>query len=308
MPQDKINAYMTLYTALVTISTVAAPMVPFLTESIYQNLVRNLDKDAPLSIHLCDFPEVEESFIDKELEENMEEVLKCVVFGRAARNTSNIKNRQPIANMFIKSDKVLPEFFVDIIKDELNIKNVEFKDDMSAFSTYTFKPQLKTVGPKYGKIVGGIRQYLADLEDGNAAYASLKADGALKFEIDGQAVELTEEDLLIDVAESGDYATFGDNSVTVVIDTKLTPELIEEGFVREIISKVQSMRKEADFEVTDRINLYIDNNDNISKIVVDNDDKIKDAVLADHIMLGKMAGFTKEWNINGETVTFGVAR
>ena len=179
---------------------------------------------------------------------------------------------------------------------------------MSAFSTYTFKPQLKTVGPKYGKIVGGIRQYLADIEDGNAAFATLKAEGSLKFEIDGQAVELTEDDLLIDVAESGNYATFGDNSVTVVIDTKLTPELIEEGFVREIISKVQSMRKEADFEVTDRITLYIDNNDNISKVVIDNDEKIKDAVLADHIILGKMAGFTKEWNINGETVIFGVAR
>ena len=308
MEQDKINAYMTLYNAIVTICKVAAPMIPFMTESIYQNLVRNVDKNAPESIHLCDYPEVNEAYIDTELEKYMGEVLAIKTFGSAARNAANIKNRQPIANMYVKADTKLDEYYIDIIKDELNIKNVEFKDDMSAFSTYTFKPQLKTVGPKYGKIVGGIRQYLADLEDGNAAYASLKADGALKFEIDGQAVELTEEDLLIDVAESGDYATFGDNSVTVVIDTKLTPELIEEGFVREIISKVQSMRKEADFEVTDRINLYIDNNDNISKIVVDNDDKIKDAVLADHIMLGKMAGFTKEWNINGETVTFGVAR
>ena len=283
-------------------------MIPFMTESIYQNLVKNVDADAPESIHLCEYPEVHEEFIDTELEKYMGEVLAIKTFGSAARNAANIKNRQPIANMYVKADTKLDEYYIDIIKDELNIKNVEFKDDMSAFSTYTFKPQLKTVGPKYGKIVGGIRQYLADIEDGNVAFATLKAEGSLKFEIDGQAVELTEDDLLIDVAESGDYATFGDNSVTVVIDTKLTPELIEEGFVREIISKVQSMRKEADFEVTDRITLYIDNNDNISKVVIDNDEKIKDAVLADHIILGKMAGFTKEWNINGETVIFGVAR
>ena len=308
MEQDKINAYMTLYTAIVTICKAAAPMIPFLTESIYQNLVRNVDKDAPISIHLCDYPAVDEEMIDAELEKAMQEVLGIKTFGSAARNAANIKNRQPIANMYVKADEKLNEFYVDIIKDELNIKNVEFKDDMSDFSSYAFKPQLRTVGPKYGKIVGGIRQYLADIEDGNAAYAQLKADGALKFEIDGQAVELTEEDLLIDVVESGDYVTFGDNQITVVIDTKLTPELIEEGFVREIISKVQSMRKEAGFEVTDRITLYIDNNEKIAEIVNGNDEKIKAAVLADHLMLGQMSGFTKEWDINGENVTFGVAK
>ncbi len=308
MEQDKINAYMTLYTALVTICKVSAPMVPFLTESIYQNLVRNVDKDAPISIHLCDYPEVDESMIDTELEKNMGEVLTIKTFGSAARNTANIKNRQPIANMYIKADTELSEFYTDIIKDELNIKNIEFKDDLSSFSTYTFKPQLKTVGPKYGKLLNGIREYLTNIEDGNAAYASLKSEGALKFEVNGEPVELAEEDLLIDVAESGDYVTFGDNNVTVVIDTKLTPELIEEGFVREIVSKVQSMRKEAGFEVTDRINFYLDNNEKLSEIVVNNDDKIKSAVLADHIFIGKMAGFTKEWNINGETVILGVSK
>ena len=308
MEQDKINAYMTLYTALVTICKVAAPMVPFLTESIYQNLVRNVDKDAPISIHLCDYPEVDESMIDTELEKNMGEVLTIKTFGSAARNTANIKNRQPIANMYIKADTELSEFYTDIIKDELNIKNIEFKDDLSSFSTYTFKPQLKTVGPKYGKLLNGIREYLTNIEDGNAAYASLKSEGALKFEVNGEPVELAEEDLLIDVAESGDYVTFGDNNVTVVIDTKLTPELIEEGFVREIVSKIQSMRKEAGFEVTDRINFYLDKNEKLSEIVINNDDKIKSAVLADNIFIGKMAGFTKEWNINGEKVILGVSK
>ncbi|MBO4863758.1 MAG: isoleucine--tRNA ligase [Eubacterium sp.] len=308
MEQDKINAYMTLYTSIVTICKIAAPMVPFLTESIYQNLVRNVDKDAPISVHLCDYPEVDESMIDADLEKAMQEVLTIKTFGSAARNAANIKNRQPIANMYVKADTKLDDFYIDIVKDELNIKNVEFRDDMSSFSSYSFKPQLKTVGPKYGKLVGGIRQYLGDIEDGNKAYASLKSEGALKFEIDGQPVELTEEDLLIDVVESGNYATFGDNNVTVVIDTNLTPELIEEGFVREIISKVQSMRKEAGFEVTDRITLYIDKNDKISEIITANDEKIKAAVLADEIRLGEMSGFTKQWDINGEEVTFGVEK
>jgi isoleucyl-tRNA synthetase len=283
-------------------------MVPFLTESIYQNLVRNVDKDAPISIHLCDYPEVDESLIDTELEKAMQEVLTIKTFGSAARNAANIKNRQPIANMYVKADTKLDDFYIDIVKDELNIKNVEFKDDMSAFSSYAFKPQLKTVGPKYGKIVNAIRTYLADIEDGNAAYAELKEKGVLSFEVEGQTVELAEEDLLIEVVESGDFVTFGDNNVTVVIDTNLTPELIEEGFVREVISKVQSMRKEAGFEVTDRITLYIDNNDKISEIVTANDEKIKAAVLADHIILGRMSGFTKQWDINGEEASFGVAK
>ena len=308
MEQDKINAYMTLYTALVTICKVAAPMVPFLTESIYQNLVRNVDKDAPISIHLCEYPEVDESAIDVELENCMEAVLAIKTYGSAARNAANIKNRQPIANMYVKSDTELNQFYIDIIKDELNIKNVELTDDLSSFSSYTFKPQLRTVGPKYGKLLGGIKEYLSNIEDGNAAYAALKADGAMKFEVNGESVELTEEDLLIDVAESGDYATFGDNKYTVVIDTKLTPELIEEGFVREIISKVQTLRKEADFEVTDHITLYIVSGDKISEIVTKNADKIKSSVLADYIKLGSMAGFTKELDINGEEATFGVSK
>ena len=308
MEQDKINAYMTLYTALETVIKVAAPMVPFITESIYQNLVRNVKTDAPISVHLCDYPEVHEEYIDKDLEASMKEVLGIKTYGSAARNAVNIKNRQPVANLYIKADKKLDDYFIDIIKDELNIKNIEFKDDVSEFSSYTFKPQLRTVGPKYGKIVNGIREYLANIPDGNAAYAELKEKGALSFTVDGTDVELTEEDLLIEVAQSDDYVTFGDNFVTVVLDTKLTPELIEEGYVREIISKVQSMRKEADFEVTDRIELYMSGSEKLSQIVVRNDDKIKSAVLADHIMIGKMGGFTKEWNINGENVMLGVAR
>ena len=237
----------------------------------------------------------------------MDEVLKCVVFGRAARNTSNIKNRQPIANMFIKSEKTLPEFFVDIIKDELNIKNVEWKDDVSEFSTYTFKPQLRTVGPKYGKFLGGIKEYLANV-DGNKAMQTLKSEGVLKFTVNDTEIALAEEDLLIDVAKSDDYVTEGDNYVTVVLDTRLTPELIEEGYVREIISKIQSMRKEADFNVTDRIKVYAEGNDKIAGILAANAEVIKTAVLADELISGSAAGFIKDWNINGEDVKMGVAK
>jgi len=307
MPQDKINAYMTLYTALVTISQAAAPMIPFMTENIYQNLVRNIDKDAPLSIHLCDFPEVTEEFIDTDLEASMDEVLKCVVFGRAARNTANIKNRQPIGKMYIKANKVLSDYFVEIIEEELNIKKVEFCDDVSAFTSYSFKPQLKTVGPKYGKQLGGIREYLSNV-DGNKAMAELKANGAIKFDVNGTEVSLAEEDLLIDIAQTEGFVSEGDNYVTVVIDTNLTEELIEEGYVREIVSKIQSMRKEADFEVMDRISVYVDNSDKIFGVIERNADEIKEAVLADLIILGEMKGFTKEWNINGEHVTMGVAK
>ncbi len=307
MPQDKVNAYMTLYTALVTICQAAAPMIPFMTEDIYQNLVRNIDKDAPLSIHLCDFPEVVEEYIDKDLEASMEEVLKVVVFGRAARNTANIKNRQPIGTMYVKAEKELEACYTDIIKDELNIKNVVFKNDVSEFTSYTFKPQLKTVGPKYGKQLNGIREYLANV-DGNTAMGQLKSEGVLKFEVNGAEISLAEEDLLIDIAQTEGYVSEGDNYVTVVIDTNLTPELVEEGFVREIISKIQSMRKEADFQVTDRIYVYVDNNEKIQKIITGNADEIKEAVLADLIILGEMKGFTKEWNINGEPVIMGVAK
>ena len=266
MPQDKINAYMTLYTALVTLCKAAAPMIPFLTEDIYQNLVRTVDKNAPESIHLCDFPEVNESMIDPELEASMDEVLKVVVFGRAARNTANIKSRQPIANMYIKAAKTLDDYFVDILRDELNVKNVEFKEDLSAFTAYSFKPQLRTVGPKYGKHLNAIKEYLANV-DGNKAMSELKADGVIKFTADDTEIALAEEDLLIDVAKMDGYVTEGDNYVTVVIDTTLTPELIEEGYVREVISKIQTMRKDSDFQVTDRIKVYVTGNAKIAEVM-----------------------------------------
>ena len=309
MPQDKVNAYMTLYTALVTVSQAAAPMVPFITENIYQNLVRNIDSDAPISIHLCDFPEVQEELIDTGLEQAMDEVLKTVVFGRAARNTANVKNRQPLAAMYVKAPEALDAFYTDIIKDELNVKAVEFRDDVSGFTSYSFKPQLKTVGPKYGKLLGGIRSYLTD-SDGSALMAELKESGAIRFEVNGEAVELAEEDLLIETAQSADYVSEGDNTVTVVLDVRLTPELIEEGFVREVISKVQTQRKEADFEVTDRITLYISGNATLTDIVKKNEDQLKGAVLATDIVYDAPAAdaYTKEWDINKEHVTLGVAR
>ena len=305
MPQDKINAYMTLYTALVTVCKAAAPMIPFLTEDIYQNLVRTVDQTAPLSIHLCDFPVADEKMIDKNLETSMDEVLKIVVFGRAARNTANIKSRQPIGNMFIKAENVLDNYFVDIIRDELNIKEVSFKDDLSAFTSYSFKPQLRTVGPKYGKQLGGIREYLANVNS-SEAMAELKANGAIKFMVGDVEVSLAEEDLLIEVAKMEGFVTEGDNYVTVVIDTTLTPELIEEGFVREIISKIQTMRKEADFNVTDRINVYVSGNDKIAGIMEKNADEIKRVVLGENFVFGETVGEGKEWNINGEKVTLGV--
>ena len=307
MEQDKINAYMTLYTALVTICKAAAPMIPFMTEDIYQNLVRNIDKTAPESIHLCDFPAVHEEMIDQELEDKMDEVLKIVVMGRAARNAANIKNRQPIGKMFVKAPSALPEFYQEIIEDELNVKSVEFTDDVRAFTTYTFKPQLKTVGPKYGRQLGNIKKALSEV-DGNEAMDTLNEKGALTFDFDGTKVELTKDDLLIDMAQTEGYVSEGDNTVTVVLDTNLTPELIEEGFVREIISKIQTMRKEADFEVTDHISVYQDKNDKIAEILKAHEDDIKEEVLADQIILGQMGGFTKEWNINGEDVTLGVEK
>ncbi len=305
MPQDKINAYMTLYTALVTLCKAAAPMIPFLTEDIYQNLVRTVDKNAPESIHLCDFPEVNESMIDPELEASMDEVLKVVVFGRAARNTANIKSRQPIANMYIKAAKTLDDYFVDILRDELNVKNVEFKEDLSAFTAYSFKPQLRTVGPKYGKHLNAIKEYLANV-DGNKAMSELKADGVIKFTADDTEIALAEEDLLIDVAKMEGYVTEGDNYVTVVIDTTLTPELIEEGYVREVISKIQTMRKDSDFQVTDRIKVYVTGNAKIAEVMEKNADEIKRVVLGDAFVMDAACDNSKEWNINGEKVTIGV--
>ena len=307
MEQDKINAYMTLYTALVTVAKTAAPMIPFMTEDIYQNLVRNLDPTAPESIHLCDFPVANEQHIDKELEDNMEAVLKIVVIGRACRNTANIKTKQPIGKMYVKADFALSEYFVEIIEDELNVKSVEFTEDVSAFTSYTFKPQLRTVGPKYGKYLKQIQQTLASL-DGNQAMAKLKAEGALKLDNISDEVVLCEEDLLISMAQKEGYVSDSDGGVTVVLDTNLTPELIEEGMVREIISKLQTMRKEADFEVTDRIHVTYSGSDKVGEIFEKYGENIKTVVLADTVTEGTTDGYQKEWKINGETVLLGVQK
>jgi len=307
MEQDKINAYMTLYTALVTIAKAAAPMIPFMTEDIYQNLVRSVDASAPESIHLCDFPAVEESFIDKKLEQSMEDVLKAVVCGRACRNEATIKNRQPISKMYIKADVALDSFYQDIIKEELNVKEVVFTDDVRDFTSYTFKPQLRTVGPKYGKQLGGIQKALAGL-DGNAAMDELNEKGQLTFDIDGVTVELTKDDLLIDMAQKEGYVTQEDNKMTVVLDTNLTEELIEEGFVYEVISKIQTMRKEADFEVMDHIKVSINENDKLATIVEKNKEAIASKVLADEMTKGESFAISKSWNINGEEAVISIQK
>ena len=307
MEQDKINAYMTLYTALVTISKAAAPMIPFMTEEIYQNLVRSVDKDAIESIHLCDFPKVEEAWINKELEDDMEELLKIVVLGRAARNTANIKNRQPIGTMYIKADKEMGKFYTDIIADELNVKEVKFANDVESFISYSFKPQLRTVGPKYGKLLNGIRTALAEI-NGTEAMNELRSTGLLTLDIDGNKVELSEEDLLIETAQTEGYVTEADGDISVVLDTNLTPELIEEGFVREIVSKVQTMRKEAGFEVMDKIHIYAKDNDRILELMKNHKEEIMSEVLAEDMTLGTTDGYVKEWNINKEPVVLGVAK
>ena len=307
MEQDKINAYMTLYTALVTLCKAAAPMIPFMTEEIYQNIVRKVDEAAPESIHLCDYPAVNEDQIDAELEDNMDEVLKIVVMGRACRNTANIKNRQPIGQMFVKANQALPEFFADIVKDELNVKKVVFTDDVRSFTSYSFKPQLKTVGPKYGKLLGGIRQALPAL-DGNAAMDELNANGALKLDINGNEVVLTKEDLLIETAQMEGYVSEQNNDLTVVLDTNLTPQLVEEGFVRELISKIQTMRKEAEFEVMDKIRIFASGNETIGQILDKFREQIQNEVLAQSIELNMVQGYQKEWNINGEKVVLGVEK
>ncbi len=307
MEQDKINAYMTLYTALVTVSKVAAPMIPFMTEEIYQNLVRSVDKDAPESIHLCDYPAVNEQWIDEELENNMEDLLKVVVMGRACRNTANIKNRQPIGTMYVKASWTLPEYFQEIVEDELNVKKVIFTDNVEDFISYSFKPQLRTVGPKYGKHLGQIKQALASL-DGAKAMAEVRETGALKLAADGQEIVLLEEDLLIDTAQKEGYVTESDNEIAVVLDTNLTPELIEEGFVRELVSKIQTMRKEAGFEVTDRIHVYVKDSQKIESIIKAHESEIKGEVLAEEITFGTTSGYEKEWKINSEAVTMAVEK
>ena len=307
MEQDKINAYMTLYTALVTVAKCAAPMIPFMAEDIYRNLVCSIDASASESVHLCDFPVANEAWIDAELEKNMEAVLKIVVMGRACRNSANIKNRQPIGMMYVKAPETLPEFYTEIIEDELNVKKVTYTDDVSKYTDYTFKPQLRTVGPKYGKYLGQIQKALAAL-DGNAAMAELKSKGVLTLESVAPEVVLTEDDLLITMTQMEGYQTEGDNTVTVVLDTNLTPELIEEGFVREIISKIQTMRKEAGFEVMDRINISYVADGKVADIFASHGAQICGEVLGDGLTAGTISGYGKEWKINGEKVTLGVEK
>ena len=307
MPQDKINAYMTLYTALVTICKAAAPMIPFMTEDIYQNLVKSLDNDAPESIHLCDFPAYDESMIDAKLEDSMKEVLDIVVLGRACRNTANIKNRQPIGKMYVKADTELDEFYKEIIEDELNIKNVEFTKDVSAFTSYTFKPQLKTLGRRFGKNIGEVKNILAEI-DGNAAMAELNSTGVLKIKVDGIDEDLEREDLLIESAQCEGYVSDSDYGITVALETTLSEELIEEGFVREIISKIQTMRKDSDFEVMDHIRIYESGCEKLKGIMEKNAETIKDETLADEIVFDADYANSKEWNINGESVKLGVER
>ena len=302
MPQDKINAYMTLYTALVTVAKTAAPMIPFMTEDIYRNLVCSIDKNAPESVHLCDFPVADESMIDKQLEEDMELVLEIVVLGRAARNSANIKNRQPIGEMFIKSKETLSDFYQQIIREELNVKKASFTDDVS-----DFKPQMRTLGPKYGKQLGEIRALLQTL-DGGKAKKELDTNGVLKLTLQSGEIELAPEDLLIETAKSDRYATEEANGVTVVLDTQLTPELLEEGFVREVISKIQTMRKEAGFDVTDSIHVYVNGSEKIIDIVKRNLESVREDVLAEAVHFDGMNGYTKEWDINGEAVTIGVEK
>ncbi|MBQ8528101.1 MAG: class I tRNA ligase family protein, partial [Clostridia bacterium] len=307
MPEDKVNAYMTLYTALVTVAKISAPMIPFMTEDIYRNLVCSVDKSAPVSIHLCDYPTCDESFIDKSLEENMDEVVDVVVLGRACRNAAKVKNRQPIAKMYVKAERVPEESFVEVIAEELNVKSVEFTDNVSSFTTYTFKPQLRTVGPKYGKYLGGIRAALAEL-DGNAAYATLKSEGKISFELQGAEIVLTEEDLLIEMTKQEGFESLSDKGVTVVIDKNLTPELIEEGNVREIISKIQTMRKDSGFEVMDNIRIAFEGNATVADIAVRNKAEILEETLGTELLIGETLTHQKEWNINGELVTISVEK
>lgn len=318
MEQDKINAYMTLYTTLVTLAKVSASYIPYMTEEIYQNLVVAIHDEAKESIFLCDFPSYDENLIDKELEENMEAVLKLVVLGRACRNTANIKNRQPIGRMFVKADfkfknesgemeNGLAKFYTDIIEDELNIKEVIYTEDVREFTTYIIKPLLNVLGPKYGKKIGQIRQELNKL-DGNRAMDELNEVGKLKLELKDETIVIDKDDLLIESTQKESYISDSNNGVTVVVDTTLSEELIEEGFVREIISKIQTMRKDADFEVMDRIIVYQKANDKIKEIMENNAEEIKSEVLADEIILDDSQGFTKEWNLNGEDVVLGVKK
>lgn len=305
MEQDKVNAYMTLYTALVTTAKAAAPMIPFMTESIYQNLVRSIDKDAPESVHLCDFPQANEAHIDAALEKNMGEVLEIVVLGRAARNEANIKNRQPIGTMYVKAETILPEYFRQIVEGELNVKHVEFKDDMEAYLTYTLKPQFRVLGPKVGKKMGAIQKALKGLS-GHAAKEELDSTGKLVLHLADGDVTLTPEDVEITMAQTEGYNCQRYGGVTIALETTLSPELIEEGFVREIISKIQTMRKENGYEVTDHIAVSLAGNEKLAALVKKNEAELRRVTLADSVSYGKLDGHQKEWNINGETVTLAI--
>lgn len=305
MNQDKINAYMTLYTALTTVVKLAAPMVPFITESIYRNLVCSVDDKAPISVHLCDFPVANEAFIDTELEAEMELVLEIVVLGRAARNASNIKNRQPIGNMYVKADRQLDDFFKEIVASELNLKAVSFKDDMEEYLSYSFKPQFKVLGPKVGKQIGEVKAALAGI-NGHAAKAELESTGKLKLTLKSGEVKLLPEDVDITMSQTEGFATQRYGNVTIALETTLSQELIEEGFVREIISKLQTMRKENGFQVVDHITVYAAGNDKLVDIMSRNEDFLKKVVLADKVVYGSTEGFVKEWNINGEDITLAV--
>ncbi len=307
MPEDKVNAYLTLYTCLVTIAKISAPMIPFMTEDIYRNLVGSVDKTAPVSIHLCDFPTADESMIDRQLEDSMEEVMEIVVLGRACRNAAAIKNRQPIGKMYVRADKVPDDSFITIIKEELNLKEVEFTDSVRSFTTYSFKPQLRTVGPKYGKFLGGIKNHLASL-DGNDAMDELEANGELRFTIGADEIVLTKEDLLIEMTKKDGFESLSDRGVTVVIDKNLTPELIEEGNVREIISKIQTMRKDSSFEVMDNIKIALTGNAAVEAVADRNRDEIMSETLGISLSLGEVLTHSKEWNINGENVTISVEK
>ena len=307
MEQDKINAYMTLYTALVNVIKAAAPMVPFITEEIYQNMVKSVDASAPESIHLCDFPVANEAHIDKALEQDMDEVRHVVTMGHAARNAAAIKNRQPIGQMFVKAEKELSDFYVTIIEEELNVKKLTFTQDTSDFTTYSFKPQLRTVGPKYGKVLGQIKEYLSNV-NGDEAMAELKSKGAITFTAGDTEVSLAEEDLLIETEEKGGFVTEADNKVTVVLDTNLTDELIKEGFVYEVISKIQNMRKDSGFEVMDHIRLAVNGNDKIAEVIKESESDISTKVLAETVLYGEVIGNAKEWNINGEKVTLSLEK
>ena len=307
MEQDKINAYMTLYTALVTISKAAAPMIPFMTEDIYRNLVAGIDPDAPESIHLCDYPVCDDKLVDKTLEKDMELVLEAVVIGRACRNEANTKQRQPLAKMYVKSGNSLSDFYQDIIKDELNVKAIEFTDDVSNFTNYTLKPQLKTLGRRFGARLNALKEVLAGL-DGSKAVAEINEKGNLTIEVTGETEVLEKDDLLIEAAKREGFVSGEDNGITVVLDTNLTPELIEEGYVREVISKVQTMRKDAGFEVMDRINVYVMGNEKLKDVCEKNAETIKRIVLADAIVYDRAEGSVKEWNLNGEDVTLAVKK